>query len=512
MTDFLPLKFGKFENVLIANRGEIALRIVRACRDMQISPLGIYSDADKNSKHLSLCDKIYNIGAGPSSESYLNIEKIIHAAKKLNAQAVHPGFGFLSENPFFANEVIKNGMIWIGPSPQSISQMGNKTIAKKKALEMNIPCCPGVTEPLKNVEELEKVAQKIGFPLILKAASGGGGRGMRVVYENSELKSALEVCSREAMNYFGNPDVYCERYIENPRHIEFQIFGDSVGNAVHLFERDCTIQRRHQKLVEESPSQYISEEIRKEMGDIAVKIAKSVNYVNAGTVEFILESPTKFYFMEMNTRIQVEHPVTEIVTGIDLLQLQFQIAQGHKLPFQQEDLKIRGHCMECRINSEDPFEKFRPDIGTISHVEFPQGPGVRVDSHIYSNYKIPEFYDSMIAKLIVFGQNRKEALAKMLRALNEFKIQGVHTTIPFHLALFENEDFKNGNYSVRFLEENEMICEKYHYESNDISEEQSCLLSILHHCEKSNPSEIYSFKEVSKAPWGQAFFLESTRR
>lgn len=456
---YLPLIHKPFQKVLIANRGEIAVRIIRACRDLGLSPLCVYSTADLNSRHVSLCDQAFCIGEGPSSESYLNIGKIISAAKELGAEAVHPGFGFLSENADFANEVLKAGLVWIGPAPQAIHAMGDKTFAKRKVKEANVPCSPGVDHPLKSVEELKQCAQEIGYPLILKAAAGGGGRGMRVVKQENELEAAFEACSREALSYFGNKDVFCERYIEKPRHVEIQVLADSHGNTVHLFERDCTIQRRHQKLIEESPSSYISDETRRQMGEVAVRAAQSVGYVNAGTVEFILENPTKFYFMEMNTRIQVEHPVTEIVTGIDLVQMQLRIAMGEKIPFAQEDVSLRGWAIEARINAEDPHHNFRPDPGLITHVEFPAGPGVRVDSHIYSQYKIPEFYDSMLAKLIVMGTDREDALNKMTRALKEFRLEGVQTTIPYHLALFNTEKFREGIYTTRFVEENEQLLE-----------------------------------------------------
>ena len=351
MTDqnFLPLIFKPFKKVLIANRGEIAVRVIRACRDLNLSPYAVYSEADLHSRHVALADKAVCIGKGPSSESYLVMQNIIAAAKQMGAEAIHPGFGFLSENAEFANEVLKAGLVWIGPAPFSIHAMGDKTFAKKQVSSAGVPCSPGKNDPLENLDDLKQIAKKIGYPLILKATSGGGGRGMRVVRKDEELAPAFEACTREAKSYFGNPSVFCERYIEHPRHVEFQVLADGHGNTVHLFERDCTIQRRHQKLIEESPSQYISEEIRQRMGDIAIKAAQSVNYVNAGTVEFILESPTQFYFMEMNTRIQVEHPVTELVTGLDLVQWQIKIAMGETLSFKQQDIKIRGHAFEARI-------------------------------------------------------------------------------------------------------------------------------------------------------------------
>lgn len=509
---YLPLVHRPFKKVLIANRGEIAVRIIRTCRDLGLSPLAVYSSADLESKHVSLSDQAFYIGHGPSSESYLNIKNILHAAKELGADAIHPGFGFLSENADFANEVLKAGLVWIGPSPHSIAAMGDKTVAKSKVTVAGVPCSPGVNHPLKDLKELKRCAQDIGYPLILKAAAGGGGRGMRVIRQESELESSFEACSREALSYFGNKDVFCERYIEQPRHVEIQVLADSHGNIVHLFERDCTIQRRHQKLIEESPSSYISEDIRKKMGDVAIKAAQSVGYVNAGTVEFILESPTKFYFMEMNTRIQVEHPVTELVTGIDLIQMQMRVAMGQPLPFKQEDIILRGCAMEARINAEDPYENFRPDPGRITAVDFPQGPGVRVDSHIYSGYKIPEFYDSMIAKLIVYGSDRKDVIQKMLRALNEFKLEGVHSIIPYHQALLKSETFASGHYTTRFVEENQNLLSDIEEKQTDLDPQTASTLSIQFAQTQGHVHTLSIQEEEKTSLWTKAQRLESTRR
>jgi acetyl-CoA carboxylase biotin carboxylase subunit len=402
--------------------------------------------------HVAAADAAYCLGEGPSVQSYLCIEKIIEAAKILEADAVHPGYGFLSENASFAQACFEAGLVWIGPSPESIRAMGDKTIAKTLVTKAGVPCSPGKNEPLASLGELEALAREIGFPLILKAAAGGGGRGMKVVRSELELKGSFEACQREALAYFANGDVFCERFIENPRHVEVQIVGDRHGNMVHLFDRDCTIQRRHQKLFEEAPSSFISEETRREMGNIAIKAAKQVGYCSAGTVEFLLESPTKYYFMEMNTRIQVEHPVSEEITGIDLVALQFRVARGEDLGISQKDIHIRGWACEARINAEDPYQGFRPGPGRINAVRFPGGPGVRVESHLYPGYAIPEFYDSMIAKLITTGANRTEALNRMARALGEFEIDGVPTTVPFHQALLRNPVFRSGIYTTKFLE------------------------------------------------------------
>lgn len=507
---YQPLIHRPFKKVLIANRGEIAVRIIRACRDLNLSPLAVYSTADFYSRHVSLSDQAFCIGNGPSSESYLNIENILSAAKKMGAEAVHPGFGFLSENAEFANAVLKSGLIWIGPSPEAIALMGDKTVAKQKVSERGVPCSPGVLHPLAGLKELEQCANDIGYPLILKAAAGGGGRGMRVVKQQSELADAFEACSREALNYFGKPDVFCERYIEQPRHVEIQILADSHGNTVHLFERDCTIQRRHQKMIEEAPSQYISEETRQKMGAVAIQAAQSVGYVNAGTVEFILESPTSFYFMEMNTRIQVEHPVTELVTGIDLVQTQIQIAMGHRLGFEQKDIALRGCAMEARINAENPYQNFRPDPGRISKVEFPCGPGVRVDSHIYAGYKIPEFYDSMIAKLIVYGNNRTDVLNKMRRALSEFKLEGIQSNIAYHQALLSSEKFQSGQYTTRFVEENQGLLTQH----EDQKEHQllDAIADAVQFVQQQQSTASLPVAEEKISAWNQAHRMENTRR
>lgn len=510
--NYLSLIHKPFKKVLIANRGEIGVRIIRACRDLGLLPYAIYSSADFHSRHVALADKAMCIGEGPSSESYLNIPKIIDAAKKMGAEAVHPGFGFLSENAEFANEVLKAGLVWIGPSPFSIHAMGDKTFAKRKVTEAGVPCSPGKNEPLKDLDDLKEVVKKVGYPLILKAAAGGGGRGMRVVRKDSELADFFAACTREAQTYFGNPDVFCERYIEHPRHVEFQVLADSHGNIVHLFERDCTIQRRHQKLIEEAPSSFISEETREKMGEIAVKAAQSVGYVNAGTVEFILESPTQFYFMEMNTRIQVEHPVTECVTGIDLLQMQIKIAQGEALPFKQKELYLRGWAFEARINAEDPFHNFRPDVGKINSVEFPAGPGVRLDSHIYSGYKIPEFYDSMIAKLIVHGTSRNDAMNKMKRALSEFMITGVNTTIPYHQALLENAQFRSGKYTTRFVEENPDLISCTPNASNDEKNNAEAIACAVQFIADKTESSFEPLADNPVSLWSKSHREEGTRR
>jgi acetyl-CoA carboxylase biotin carboxylase subunit len=519
------LTYRPFSKVLVANRGEIAVRVIRACRDLGLSPIAVYSEADAESRHVSMADQAWCIGPGPSAESYLRIDKIIEVAKKSGAEAIHPGFGFLSENADFANAVLEAGLVWVGPSPTAIHSMGDKTFAKRALTAAGVPCSPGKNEPLKDVDDLKKVIGQLGYPVILKAAAGGGGRGMRVIRQPSEIEEAFINCQREAQSYFGNPDVFCERFIERPRHVEIQVLADGKGNIVHLFERDCTIQRRNQKLIEEAPSSYISEEIRAEMGKVAVKAAQSVGYVNAGTCEFILESPEKFYFMEMNTRIQVEHPVTEAITGIDLVQWQFRIAAGEAIPFAQKDIHIRGWAFEARINAEDPYNGFRPSVGEITRLELPAGPGVRVDTHLYAGYRIPTHYDSMIAKIIVHGQNREDALAKLYRALGETVIDGVETIIPYHQALIRSAAFRAGEYTTRFVEENERLLKDFESNQHAFTAETALASLLKTHVLRKGQSQTAeaannhssSSQSINVAssvdnPWAQAHRLDATRR
>lgn len=520
MQKYHELVFRPFKKVLIANRGEIAVRVIRACRDLGISPVAVYSEADKNSRHVSMADEAYCIGPAPSGESYLKIKNIIEAAKKSGAEAVHPGFGFLSENADFANSVLEAGLVWIGPSPKAIHSMGDKTFAKRAVTAAGVPCSPGKNEPLKDVDDLKSVLRNIGYPVILKAAAGGGGRGMRVIRKPEEIEDAFNNCQREALSYFGNSDVFCERFIERPRHVEIQILADSKGKTVHLFERDCTIQRRNQKLIEEAPSSYISEATRAEMGRVAVKAAQSVGYVNAGTCEFILESPDKFYFMEMNTRIQVEHPVTEAITGVDLVQWQLKVAAGEELSFEQKDLSIRGWAFEARINAEDPFNGFRPSAGEIHELELPAGPGVRVDTHLYKGYQIPTHYDSMIAKIIVHGQTRSDAMAKLFRALGETVIDGIDTTIPYHQALLKSAAFTSGEYTTRFVEENESLLKDFESHQSPLSQDAALAAALKIHLVRSGslPTASSQNQDIASkennfndSQWTKAHRLEATR-
>ena len=444
----------KFKRVMVANRGEIAIRVFRALREQGISSVSVYSDADADSAHRSFADYAVCLGGNTPAESYLHIQKLIDAAKQAEVDAIHPGYGFLSESPLFAQAVEDAGLKFIGPSVKALHLMGDKVEAKRLMKIHKIPTVPGSEEPVSSAEELIKLAKDIHFPIIIKAAAGGGGRGMRVVRSDSEIPDAFAACVREAQSYFGNPAVFCERYIENPRHIEFQVLFDEHGHGVHLFERDCSIQRRHQKLIEEAPSAFLNEEQREKLGDYAVRAAAAAGYAGAGTIEFICENPDRCYFMEMNTRIQVEHTVTEMITGVDLVGQQIKVAQGALLPFRQEDLRINGWGFEARINAEDPLKSFAPSPSRIDRLTLPGGPFVRVDSYLYPGFQIPAFYDSMVAKLLVWGRDRNEACDRMLRALSELQISGSPTTARFHEVLFSHEKFRNADFTTSFLEQN----------------------------------------------------------
>lgn len=442
-----------FKKILIANRGEIALRIIRTCKELGIKTVAVYSEADRYSLHVRFADEAVCIGPGPSKESYLNIPRIIAAAEITNAEAIHPGYGFLSENAMFAEICESSGIKFIGPTPDAIEAMGDKALAKETMRKAGVPVIPGSDGVVETLEEAREIANEIGFPVMLKAAAGGGGKGMRMVMSDAELENAWQTARAEAEAAFGNPALYIEKFIEKPRHVEIQILADEHGNVIHLGERDCSIQRRHQKLIEESPSPIVTPELREAMGQAAVKGAKSVKYRSAGTIEFLVDKNGNFYFMEMNTRIQVEHPVTEMVYGIDIVREQIRIAAGEKLGIKQKQLKPNGHAIECRINAEDPFKGFRPSPGKITALHFPGGYGVRVDSHIYQDYVVPPYYDSLIAKLIVHARTRDEAIARMLRALEEFVIEGVHTTIPFHIKLLNSPEFRSGvDYDTKFVD------------------------------------------------------------
>jgi acetyl-CoA carboxylase biotin carboxylase subunit len=440
-----------FKKILIANRGEIALRVIRACKEMDIKTVAVHSTADANSLHVRFADESVCIGPSKSADSYLNVPSIISAAEITDSEAIHPGYGFLAENASFAEICNSTGIRFIGPSPESIKQMGDKARARETAQKAGVPVLPGSNGVVTEESSAIEIAREIGFPVIVKAAAGGGGKGMRVVLEESEFANAFVMAQTEALASFSNADVYIEKYILQPRHIEIQLIADEKGNTVHLGERECSIQRRHQKLIEEAPSVIVNEGLRKKMGDMAVSIARSVKYRNAGTIEFLMDEDGKFYFMEMNTRIQVEHPVTEMVTGIDLVKEQIRIAAGLPLSFTQGDIRIKGHSIECRINAEDP-DKFTPSPGTITAFNPPGGPGVRVETAAYTQYVIPPYYDSMIAKLVVHAETRNDAIMRMKRALNEFIIEGVKTTIPLHKKILDDPQFQKGDISTKFME------------------------------------------------------------
>ena len=439
-----------FEKVLIANRGEIALRILQACRELGVKTVAVHSTADRDSLHVVYADEDICIGPPPSADSYLDISRLIAAAEITGADAVHPGYGFLAENAHFAEVLQECNIAWIGPSPDVIRRMGDKSRARETARAAGVPVLPGSQEALADSDEALALAKVVGFPVILKASSGGGGRGMRIVHSEDELDRMYHTASDEALKAFGDGSVYLEKYLTAPRHIEFQIFGDQQGNVVHLGERECSIQRRHQKLLEESPSPVLTPELRAEMGAAAVRLAKAVDYVNAGTIEFLLDGDGSFYFMEMNTRIQVEHPVTEMVTGVDLVRLQLQVAAGEPLSL-EGDVQPRGHAIECRINAEHP-EKFTPSPGQLTTFHLPGGPGVRVDTHGYEDYYVPPYYDSLVGKLIVHAASRPEAIARMQRALEFFVVEGIHTTIPLHQKILADPEFAAGNLTTGFME------------------------------------------------------------
>ncbi|PYT01832.1 MAG: acetyl-CoA carboxylase biotin carboxylase subunit [Acidobacteria bacterium] len=441
-----------FKKILIANRGEIACRVIRACREMRIETVAVYSDVDSDALHVRMADEAYNIGPAPSSESYLRGEKIVEVALKAGAEAIHPGYGFLSENAEFVRKVQKAGLTFIGPPPEAMEAMGGKISARKIAIAAGVPVVPGTTEPIDSYEEAEKTAGSFGYPVMLKASAGGGGKGMRLVEAASQLKSALATAQSEALASFGDDAVYIEKAIVRPRHIEIQIFSDGHGNHTYLAERECSIQRRHQKVIEEAPSPINSAELRKAMGECAVMVAKAVDYVGAGTVEFLVSDiDHSFYFLEMNTRLQVEHPVTELVTGIDLVREQIRVAAGEPLSFTQDEVKVVGHAIECRIYAEDPSNNFLPSPGTITRLRIPQGPGVRDDGGVYEGVEVSIHYDPMISKFAVLGRDRAEAIDRMRRALAEYEIVGIKTTLPFFRAVMDDDEFQSGKLDTGFI-------------------------------------------------------------
>lgn len=462
------------KKILVANRGEIALRVMRSAREMGIKTVAVYSEADRNALHVRYADEAVLIGPAPSNQSYLVGENIIKACKVTGAEAIHPGYGFLSENAAFARQVKEAGLILIGPSPEAMEIMGNKLSAKAAAMKYNIPMVPGTEEAIQNVDEAKKRAVEVGFPILIKAAAGGGGKGMRIVERAEDFEEQMKLAVSEATSAFGDGSVFIERYVSSPRHIEIQVLGDEHGNIVHLFERECSVQRRHQKVVEEAPSSVLTPEIRERMGKCAVDVARSCNYTGAGTVEFILDENLDFFFLEMNTRLQVEHPVTEMITGVDLVKEQIRIAQGLPISFRQEDLKINGHAIELRVYAEDPANNFLPDIGTLQTYKIPQGPGVRVDDGFEQGMEIPIYYDPMIAKLVTYAKDRTEAIQRMIRAIDEYQITGIATTLGFGKFVMQHEAFVSGKFDTHFVPKHfkpEMLIEE--------NEEEAMIAALL---------------------------------
>lgn len=448
-----------FKKILIANRGEIAIRITRGCRELGIATVAVFSEADRDSLHVFLADEAYHIGPAPSKESYLNYRKIIEVAKQAKVDAIHPGYGFLSENPVFVRACREAGITFIGPTPENMEAMGDKLSAKALMRKANVPLVPGSDGGVETVEAAQEVVKKIGYPVIIKASAGGGGKGMRVVRADAELESAFRACRSEGQNYFANPTVYIERFINDPKHIEIQVFGDTHGNVVHLFERECSVQRRHQKIIEESPSPSVPNDVRLKLGEAAVRAAKSIGYVGAGTIEFIFDNQTKeFFFMEMNTRLQVEHPITELVTGYDLVREQIWVAKGNPLSFSQSDIRQKGHAIEARICAEDPVT-YKPSPGKIRACRHPQGPFVRIDSYAYPGYEVPIYYDPMIGKVITWGETREEAINRMERALSEFVLTGIKSNIVLHKTILKHPKFLDGSYTTQFIEKNFQVLE-----------------------------------------------------
>ena len=488
-----------FKKVLIANRGEIAVRIIRACREIGIETVAVFSEADRQALHVRYADEAYLLGPAQSKESYLRGDKIIAVAKKAGADAIHPGYGFLAEREDFAQQCHDANLIFIGPKPSSIAAMGDKMTARETVRKAGVPVVPG-TEDIGNMtnEDLIAIAPKIGFPLLIKATAGGGGKGMREVNSIEEMPELLVSARREAESAFGDGNVYLEKLVEGARHIEFQILADGHGTVLHLLERECSIQRRHQKLVEESPSPFMDENLRQRMGEVAVKSAQAVDYINAGTIEFLVDKDKNFYFLEMNTRLQVEHPVTEMITGIDIVKEQIRIARGRPTQYKQEDIKINGAAIECRINAEDPYNNFIPSTGKITHSLLPTGPGVRVDTGVYPGFEISPYYDPMISKLIVWGETRAQAILRMRRALEEYKIVGVRTNIPFHQTLMDSHRFMGGQYDTRFVEDRFEIQEEQNSSDAEIA---AVLASLVAYHETQRSSQFVMRNERDTSNW-----------
>jgi len=469
------------KKILVANRGEIALRVMRTARRMGIATVAVYSEADRSAPHVLFADEAVCIGPAPSAQSYLRSEKILAAAQQTGAEGIHPGYGFLSENAAFASAVTAAGLIFIGPKPHSIEMMGSKLAAKEAAKKFNVPMVPGIEEAITDVAMAKSIGQRVGYPILIKASAGGGGKGMRIVEREEDVQEQMERAISEAVSAFGDGSVFIEKYVTSPRHIEIQVMGDQHGNIVYLFERECSIQRRHQKVVEEAPSSILTPELRKAMGESAVRVAQACDYVGAGTVEFLLDDQLNFYFLEMNTRLQVEHPVTEIITGLDLVELQIRVARGEPLPFTQDDLSIKGHALELRVYAEDPLDNFMPSIGNLSRYRPPQGPGIRVDSGYTEGMDVPIYYDPMLAKLVTFGANRAEAIQRMKEAIDQYEVEGVATTLPFGRFVLDHPAFISGQFDTHFVQQ--YYTPEIFMESKKAEAETAALLALRLHLE-----------------------------
>jgi len=492
-----------FEKVLIANRGEIALRIIRACKELEIKTVAVYSEADRESIHIKHADESYCIGPGPPTQSYLDINKIIKAAKNSASEAIHPGYGFLAQVPAFAEACESNDIEFIGPSSDVLKKMGNKVMARKTMAKAGVPVIPGSMHAVKDEDDVAEVAEEMGYPILVKAVFGGGGKGMRIIRNKNDIPQAMELARLEAKSSFGNPEIYVEKMLTKPRHIEFQVLGDEKGNIIHLGERECSIQRKYQKLMEETPSPMMTEELRNIVGEKAVKAAEAINYTNAGTAEFLVNKEGNIYFLEMNTRLQVEHLITEMVTGVDIVKEQIRIAAGEELSYKKADITTRGHAINCRINSEDPYKDFVPCPGTITEYRPPGGFGIRVDSALYAGYTIPVFYDSLIAKLVAWGMNRDEAIQRMKNALKEYQIEGIATTIPLHKRILEDENFKKGEIHTHFVEERiGSLTLEEKYEGDEEEEEVAALSAVLaaHLCSRQMGLAVIPQRKTKEVP------------
>lgn len=487
-----------FKKVLVANRGEIAVRVIRSLREMGIQSVVVYSEVDRCSLHVRFADEAYCVGGALPEESYLDMDKIIGVAKKTKAEAIHPGYGFLSENHHFAKKCQEEGIIFIGPKPDSIEIMGDKNTARNAMIRAGIPVVPG-TDRLSSDEEAREKASQLGYPVMVKASSGGGGKGLRFVMEEKDIPSCLRLARSEAKSAFGNEDIYLEKYLESPRHVEFQILADNYGNVIHLYDRECSIQRRHQKVIEEAPAPTIDDTTRKKMAKIAIEAARAVGYVNAGTIEFLVDKYGNFYFLEMNTRLQVEHPVTEMITGLDIVKLQVEIATGQKLSLRQRDIVPRGNAIECRIYAEDPDNQFLPSPGKIDTLRVPGGPGIRDDTGVYAGYEVPVYYDPLISKLAVWGRTRYEAVKRMERALKEYVVKGIKTTIPFHLRVMKNEKFIAGNFNTNFIDQEFFVQE--HHRTHPHEEIAILMAAMSSFSNNKTKGEIYQRGSPSISPW-----------